>query len=434
MIVEKFGGSCLKGPADYRRMVGIIKSAEANEPKLVLSAVRGVTDELVRQASLAKSGQFDLSGVSSTHLGLVEALRGEARTDAVSQVEMLLDELEDRMTRVANQRQLTLPALDDVVVYGEKLAIAIALGYLAEGGLQARPLSGRDAGIVTDGVYGNASILEESRVTVRSRLEPVHLPLVAGFFGVDKAGNITTLGRGSSDYVATFIAAALGCRVVLFKDVDGVMTADPKVVPHAKLIPRLGYEAALEMARYGSKVLFEKAVMQASRAGVQIEVRSFDRPDEGTMVMEGGEGEGVSHTKSLSLVDASHFNSFKKASAVISTLDEAYGWSPPVLASMFRDGLVIVIDDSQVGVVSAAAAAAGVGEVDVRRAVSVVALTGKRFNVSGAADAIRKAKVEPLGVFRTPSGISTCVLVDAVDTEITVNALHGLLRIDAIEG
>jgi aspartate kinase len=231
LIVQKFGGSCLDGPEDLRRMVSIVGSAGPLGLKVVLSAFRGVTDELLSLAAKATDSKVDITKISAKHLGLLAEIPKKARRVSDVSTRRLLAKLDEKLAQVSRLGLLTPWAQDDIAAYGERLAASVAEGYFAEADLESVPLSGADAGIITDGVFGDASIMEGSAAEVRRRLTSVRLPLVASFFGTDAEGRTTTLGRGASDYVATFIASALGCKAVLFKDVDGVMTADPRVVP-----------------------------------------------------------------------------------------------------------------------------------------------------------------------------------------------------------
>lgn len=429
MIVLKFGGSCLDGPDDIRRMAGIVKSTEPLRPKVVLSAFKGVTDELIGQAELARKGSFDVSGIESRHLGLLEGLPADIRTQVEPETKELLEELKQQLTEVAGQKRLGQDSADSIAAYGEKLAISVASGYLAEAGLTGVPLAGAEAGIITDGVFGNASILDESYAMVWEKVSPVHVPLVAGFFGVDKLGRVTILGRGASDYVATFIAAALGCKAVLFKDVDGVMTADPKVVPGARLIPKLNYETAMELARYGSKVLFQKAVGPAMKARIPLEIRNFEKHGEGTVVAGEGEGEAVSYIRTVSLVKVTGMPSPREGSAILAKLEEVYGRDSMLLVSVSQNEVSILTDHSRVeGLPAIVGFIEPKAEVAVQEGVSVVALTGRRITVSQVSEAIQRAQMAPIGVFRTASDLTTCAVVQSSETDAAVRALHTLLE------
>lgn len=190
--------------------------------------------------------------------------------------------------------------------YGERLAIQIASGYLSAEHFANSPLADIEAGLITDSRFGNATILDESYQLVRNKMQSTALPIVAGFFGRDKAGRIATLGRGGTDYVAAFIAAALRCDCVLLKDVEGIMSADPKIVNNPRLLAEVDYPTAMELAHYGSKVIFEKAIAPAVKSGITIRVTSFLNPSQGTSIREGaGKAIAVSLLKNVAGVRVS---------------------------------------------------------------------------------------------------------------------------------
>jgi aspartate kinase len=406
-------------------MVRTIKSKESLQPRVVLSAFKGVTDQLISQANLAVQGEADISIIEARHGELLGELSSRVREQTERQVSKLLNEIRDRLAEVNSQRQLTPAMLDDVASYGEKLAINIASGYMAEDGIQGIPLSDLEAGIMTDSVFGNARILDESYALVREKVSQIHVPLVAGFFGADREGRITTLGRGASDYVATFIAAAFGCKAVLYKDVDGVMTGDPKVVPDAKLIPQLSYETAIELARYGSKILFEKSIVPMMNHKLPLEVTSFVKPNRGTLVTGNGDGEAVSYIKSMSLVSVSGTFSSGTAHAITSKLDESDLGS---LVFTSQNEISIMVGEGQIDKVSKVVSSVGQAlDVAVRSGVAVAALIGRKSSQAQVSAALSKEGVEPLRIMRAPSESVLVAVVTLPDLVKSVRALHSLL-------
>ena len=429
MIVMKFGGSCLDKPDDIRRMVKILKSTSSLQPKAILSAFKGTTDQLLNQANSAKGGSFDTSKIEAKHQELVDDLPSDIRIQVQPQIQRLLKELRDTLTGVSYLRELTPLILDRIVAYGEKLATHVAAGYLAEGGLKGVPLSDSEAGILTNSNFGNATILEQSRQLVREKLGSVHIPLVAGFFGKDTDGRIATLGRGATDYVATFVAAAFGCRTILYKDVDGVMTADPKLVPNAKVISNLDYRTAIELGRYGSKVVFEKAVVPAMNAKTPIEVKPFEKESNGTLISSEGTGEATSYMKSMAMVEVSEIRGLNGAASILNELDEVYPYDDPItVASLFRNEIALVANESHSDKVVEVVRRIGANAtVNVRKGLSVVALVGRRFQQSQVYESLRKSGVEPMIVIKTPSGMTICAILDQTAIDTSVRALHDVL-------
>lgn len=286
MKVLKAGGSCLKNIADFKQLANLAEREK--NPVLVCSAVNGVTDELLAQMNSACSRGFSLEEVRKTHMRLLEGLAGKNREACEESTEKLLMELGDVLTGLSLIREASSSVSDRVMAFGERLAVELVAAYLNEAGLKAKTLVGAEAGMLTDGKFGNASLLEESYSIVKKKLEPLlkagKTPVIAGFVGADADGKTTTLGRGGSDYTASFTAAALECECVLLKDTQGLLTADPKLVPHARLVSEIEYLAAVEVGHYGSRVLFEKAVMPALRKKIPLVIKPFNGDNEGTRV------------------------------------------------------------------------------------------------------------------------------------------------------
>jgi aspartate kinase len=405
-------------------MVGIIKSNQDQQPKVVLSAFKGTTDQLLSEANSAKNGKFDIKGIESKHHDLIADLPLSRRKQTEPQVDRLLSELSDDLRQVGDLGDLTASALDRILAYGEALAIQVSVGYLAEEGLKGVPLAGIEAGILTNSNFGNATILDESYDLVRQKLAGVRLPIIAGFFGTDRAGRIATLGRGASDYVATFLAAALRCKTILFKDVDGVLTADPKIVPNARLIPKLDYPVAIEIARYGSKVLFEKAVVPAMIAELPIEIRRFGGESRGTLVSAVGAGEAISCLKGMSIIQVSGTQSPGETGSVLNALTETFAGDRIVFALVFRGEMSILANEDREEIVSQSIGNLGGAKVKVRMGFSLVTLVGARFRPSQVSAALQKAHIEPTAVFATPSGTATCTVLGEEDTDPAIRAIH----------
>jgi len=203
------------------------------------------------------------------------------------------DELHD----LARQVSPLPPAreLDMLLTAGERISMALLAMAIANLGLSARSFTGSQAGVITDDVHGKARIIDVTPGRISGALADGAIPIVAGFQGVSANGkDITTLGRGGSDTTAVALAAALNADVCeIYTDVDGIFTADPRIVPAARRIPAIRYEEMLEMAASGAKILQLRCVEYARRYGVPIHVRSSFSNRPGTWVSdESREAEG----------------------------------------------------------------------------------------------------------------------------------------------
>jgi len=185
--------------------------------------------------------------------------------------------------------------LDMLLTAGERISMALLAIAMHELGLSARSFTGSQAGIITDAVHGKARILDITPGRITDALLEGHVVIVAGFQGVSRdSKDVTTLGRGGTDTTAVALAAALGADVCeIYTDVDGVYTADPRIVPTARRLVRVSHEEMLELAAHGAKVLQVRSVEYARNHGVTIHVRSSFTYTEGTWVMDPAQGEAA---------------------------------------------------------------------------------------------------------------------------------------------
>jgi len=185
--------------------------------------------------------------------------------------------------------------LDMLLTAGERISMALLAMAIKSLGVEARSYTGSQAGMITDAQHGSARIVDVTPKRVRDALDAGYVAIVAGFQGFNRGtGDITTLGRGGSDTTAVALAAALGAEVCeIYTDVDGIFTADPRVVPAAKKIDVITSEEMLELAASGAKVLYIRAVEYARRHGVTLRVRSSFNNNEGTLVTNPKDGEIV---------------------------------------------------------------------------------------------------------------------------------------------
>jgi aspartate kinase len=194
----------------------------------------------------------------------------------------------DELRDLANQVSPLPPGreLDMLLTAGERISMALLAMAIANLGLEGRSFTGSQAGVITDSAHGRARIIDVTPGRIRSALDQGAIPIVAGFQGVSQdTKDVTTLGRGASDTTAVALAAALGADVCeIYTDVDGIFTADPRIVPNARRIPQISYEEMLEMAACGAKILMLRSVEYARRYQIPIHVRSSFNNLDGTWV------------------------------------------------------------------------------------------------------------------------------------------------------
>jgi aspartate kinase len=240
------------------------------------------------------SSVADADGIKRVAQRIVATRKaGHSVVVVVSAMGDTTDELRD----LANQVSPLPPGreLDMLLTAGERIAMALLAMAIANLGLEGRSFTGSQAGVITDSAHGNARIIDVTPGRIQTALDAGAIPIVAGFQGVSQdTKDITTLGRGASDTTAVALAAALQADVCeIYTDVDGVFTADPRIVPGARRIPQISYEEMLEMAACGAKVLMLRCVEYARRYGIPIHVRSSFSNRKGTWVCDAArESEG----------------------------------------------------------------------------------------------------------------------------------------------
>ena len=305
--VHKFGGTSVAG-AERLRAAAELVAAAAAEVRLVVvtSAMAGVTDALLGAAAAAAAGddagaRERMTAVRAQHLRTLHLLAGAAGARAPepeirAQIVAVLEYSDGAVGAVAALRELTPRSRDRIVAAGEKLAVRLLAEALRARGVDAHALDADDF-LDTDGRFGQAATLSgATNAGIRAALQPLLdagvVPIVTGFLGRAPDGATTTLGRGGSDLSATIIAAALAAdEVTIWTDVDGVFSADPRIVPDARVVPQLNYREAAELAYYGGKVLHPRTIIPVAEPGIPVRIRSALTAAE-TLSGQAGHGNG----------------------------------------------------------------------------------------------------------------------------------------------
>ncbi len=286
MLVMKVGGSSVADRAQIEKVLAIVRGREARKPVVVSSAHKGITSALIDAGSAAARGQSD-SGAA------VVARQRAVATDLGASEGLLAPfyrEIEDLLRGIRLVKEMSPRSLDYIASFGERMAVRVIADFFGRHGLAARAYDVWDLGFVTDGAFGQARPLqgyEERMRAAFAKLPPSEIPVVTGFVGKNAAGEITTVGRNGSDLTATLVAAALDAEEVeIWSDTDGVMSADPNLVPGARNIPTMSFEEAAELAYFGSRVLHPETLLPAVRRNIPVRVLNTNRPDHPGTVIE----------------------------------------------------------------------------------------------------------------------------------------------------
>lgn len=293
MIVMKFGGSSVANAERIKHVASIIKAYKEQRPVVVLSAMGDTTDHLLEAADLAVSGKVDVAGVAKLHEDTAAELGINIET-----IRALLDELKQLLTGISMLKEISKRSRDYLVSFGERMSVRMMAAYLKSEGIDAKFYDAWDVGFVSDSNYMSAELLDEvwenipQYLTAYKEGKDSAIPIVTGFIAKDKNGIITTLGRGGSDLTATMIGAAMKAdEVQTWKDVDGILTTDPRVVKEAKPVPEVTYEEAQELAMFGSQVLHPRSMLPVRKSGTPVRVKnSYNISSPGTLIVENHAG------------------------------------------------------------------------------------------------------------------------------------------------
>lgn len=291
-LIMKFGGTSVGSVHALQQVIAIVLAARQEWPHLVVvtSAFSGVTNQLLTSATAAAQGNLQpyhrtLQELQERHFQTLSVLcpHSLAQNAAKEQLSAYLQQYSQLVLAIGAIGESSPRALDAVASLGERLSVTVLAAALAASGLPALPVDATRL-VRTDDSFQNAqpdthATQQQTRQILCPLLEEGHIPVIAGFLGEDPTGAVTTLGRGGSDYSAALLATVLPAEEVwIWTDVDGVMTADPRVVPEARTVPIISYQEVAELAYYGAKVLHPKSIRPVIEAGITLRVRNTFHP------------------------------------------------------------------------------------------------------------------------------------------------------------
>ncbi|HJJ30938.1 MAG TPA: aspartate kinase [Methanocorpusculum sp.] len=293
----KFGGTSVGDAAAIRKAVAIIREShdKGNEVAVVVSAMTKVTDQIIDAAEHiiagAEAGFLDtfITQLKTRHIDTLKEVAPDFVGEVTAHLEIRLERLRDMLAAVGNLRELTARSRDYIISIGEKLSAPIVSAALRQIGISSFQISGCDAGIITDGVHGNATALPESYPRIAERIGSklgTDVPVIQGFAGCSGDGSVATLGRSGSDYSGAIIGAGIDAdEVIIWTDVDGVMTTDPRMIPEARVIDTISFIEMMEMSYFGAKVIHSRALLPAMEKDIPVYVRNtFNPAHPGTLI------------------------------------------------------------------------------------------------------------------------------------------------------
>jgi aspartate kinase len=298
IVVMKFGGTSVESPASIKRTAEIVagRRDRGQQPVVVVSAMAKVTDQLLAAAAAAeRGGRVETLAISSSlrdrhQAAASDLFDGRPNAELSAWIEEQFESLDDLLRGLAAVQELTPRIQDLIASYGERLSSRIIGEYYSQCGLSGTPIDSRDC-IVTDGQHGKANPLEKPiehqlRACVLPLIEKNRIPVLGGFIGSTENGITTTLGRGGSDYTGALVGRGLNAEAIeIWTDVNGIMTADPRVCPDALRVKRISFEEAAELAYFGAKVLHPATILPAVQKNIPVWVlNSKDPSNLGTQI------------------------------------------------------------------------------------------------------------------------------------------------------
>ena len=297
MVIMKFGGTSVEDASAIRRVAEIVRSRQRRDPVVVVSAMAGITDQLVAMGQKAAAAECDdslalLQSIRQRHLQTANELLGKKSSSLVAKIEDLVAQLESFLRGIAAVKEPSARSNDYLLSFGELLSSQIVGAAFPALGLKAKWVDAREC-LVTDGNHTRAHpMMEKTRQRSRQKITRIvdagRIPVMGGFIASTLEGVTTTLGRGGSDYSAAIVGAALDATSIeIWTDVEGMMTTDPRICPNARTIPRISFNEAAELAYFGAKVLHPATLLPAIHKNIPVYVlNSRNIKSKGTRITE----------------------------------------------------------------------------------------------------------------------------------------------------
>jgi len=431
-----------------KQVITIIKSKLDRQPIVVLSAAAGITDTLIRCCQLAHEGKsiearelIDDAIVGRYHALITELIHDSAlRKSTLDRIDRYVDDIRSLIDGLTATSELSARSLDAIASYGEQFSTAVLSAAMEEFGLESKLIDARRV-LITDENYGKATpLMDLSAVRAREIILPVieagAVPVTQGFIGSTLEGATTTLGRNGSDYSAAIIGSLLGAEAVeVWTDVDGILTADPKLVPEAQLLETVTFEEASEMAYFGAKVLHPKTTIPLLQKQIPVHVYNTMRPQSsGTRVVvsdgrkpQSGRVKTIAYKKDITVINVHSLRTRLDHSSLRIIFGVFNKFETRIyLVKTSESNVVIAVDDIR-HVDLIVDELMDISAVTVEHEKAVVCLIGEisRNNptiMSRAFSAIRSLKADAAS--DGASGLSVSFVINQSDLEVVVQRLH----------
>jgi aspartate kinase len=455
VIVIKFGGTSVGDADAIQRACAIVQARMEKMPVVVVSALSGTTTDLLELADLAASGNL-ISALSrveaqrARHIAVARVAAGADSAGATRELEEEISALFDEVASLAEALSvlghLTPRSLDAIASMGERASVPIVVAAMQRAGMPAQIVDARLV-MITDEAYTRAQplpdlIAESARTHVLPLVREGRIPVMGGYIGGTQNGVTTTLGRGGSDFSAALFGAAMQAEAIeIWTDVDGMLTADPRVVKGSLLIPQIRFDEASELAYFGAKVLHPSTIAPAVQKGIPVFIFNsrrpegngtritFDAPRRAVSAIAGKQGIAVVRVRSPQMLLAHGF--LKRVFEIF----ERHRISVDVVATS-EISISVTIDESPL-LEALVPDLMELGDVSIERNRGIIALVGGGLSDDSAAmaralTALDGTRVHMLSLSAT--GINLTMIVDSSEIQPAMQRLHSAFFGDGIAG
>ena len=464
-LVIKYGGTSISTAKDIQAVTKHINSlSKKNQILVVCSAISGTTDDLIeisesiKKENKSKAEQL-ASKITNRHKQLAKQTikKSDVRKKLLKELDQNFTELLALIDGMVLLGEVTPRTMDYLFSFGERLSIKLVASAIADSGKKSISLTGKEVGIVTDSNFGESKpLMDTTRLrvskTVNTMFSKKTIPVVGGFTGADQHGHVTTFGRGGSDYSATIIGSCIKAdEIWLMSDVDGLMTADPKIVKNAKLLKEVSYIEAIEMALFGAKQIHPRTFEPLLTKKIPMKIRSsFNVKNEGTLVTASTSSSAkntvkcVSNVRNNGLIDirgGSMIGTPGTAAKIFATLAKAGINVMMISQNPSESSITIVVKntdlDKAVSVLEMELLGKIIKKLEVTTNVAIIALigSGMRGTVGVASKvfgAVEKNKVNVSMITQGSSELNLAFIVKNSDTNAAVRAIHNAFALDKI--
>ncbi len=463
-LVLKYGGTSISSAKDIQAVANHINSlSKKNELVIVCSAISGTTDDLIEISKLIKNENKDkaeqlASKIINRHKQLAKQVikKSIIRKKLLEKLDVDFRELVALIEGMVLLGEVTNRSMDYLISFGERLSIKLISFAINDVGKKSIPLTGKEVGIVTDSNFGESKpLMDTTRLRISKTTDLLFstrtIPVVGGFAGADQHGHVTTFGRGGSDYTATIIGSCIRAdEIWLMSDVDGLMTADPKIVKNAKLLNEVSYIEAIEMALFGAKQIHPRTFEPLLTKKIPMRIRnSFNIKNQGTLVTDSPSTSKntvkcVSNIRHNGLIDirgGSMVGTPGTAAKIFATLAKAGINVMMISQNPSESSITIVVKNTDlekaVNVLEMELLGKIIKKLEVTTDVAIIALigSGMRGTVGVASKvfgAIEKNKVNVAMITQGSSELNLAFVVKDSDFKIAVQALHDTFELDKI--